>query len=860
MEKLGSLSKCILVMCLGVMLSSCGGGGTGSSEPPIPPSLNPSSPTSPDGLTIIGSVSNTSSSLVEVSISVNGKSFETSTDSDGNYELFIELDDENTDGMLILSATGLGNENFINLRSILGDLATVKSAAGNDSRLTSSELFSVNISNLTTAAYGMSHIENGAELPSSVNEMRELDIKIRSEELLMAAAAIELAIEYAKTGQNSLMPEGMTTLELTTSATALNDFMNSVNQIDDSLLVNAKLESFDNPISVNQQREIGEGKLFIYEPGEYSYAYELFGNGTGKFHGPTDYIFDFDWSGSGNELVIDYPDPIISSELIYCDSNGDGQDEECLNQIVLLDSLLTFVAARDGYEIINIEDSYVSRVVDASDPSSQISPDEPFDWGHTSGAGRSAKAFHTPNGDIFTAPSSDEQWILPIDRRIFETEEPFITDDVSIDLITLSASSIGDGMVLGDFEWEINASGHLTLTIGDNSTIEYLPFANYIWGAIERNAEGDVTGLNITQGGKREASTSDLTPGYYTLDWSWMDDYNSRFWIKLNQDGTAQRVSTYDMDNDGVINTLYGEASILDGDWTKFGSDTMVLNFYRSSDDGQACESEFVENCKVWNRRYWDMFAVDGNRFRMAHEHHFFDYLDDQLTRMYLNSRDWVKVDQAPIELVYESDSSGGNINELGFSSLKSSYRREPIENAWHDVWVNQDGDDWFWNNTAERKWIMFEQDGKLMVDSDYGIQEIIIRLDEEDKEITALVFRGESYERSNLPSLAQGELDDIGFDALEGTYEKPPVEFASDEAVISRTGNSWSDAIDPEAEWFWVNGDNTRAWPLYNINGGLLIDLGYDKRLVRIEIDDEGSVIALWIGDDPLEAFQRIE
>ena len=250
MDKSWSFCKNIVILCLSAILSSCGGGGSGSANPIVPP-LSPSSPASPSSLTIAGSVSNVAGTLVEVSISVDDKSFETSTDSDGKYELTIELDDENTDGMLILSAQGLGNEDYINLRSILGDLESIKTAAGNDDLLTASELFSVNISNLTTAAYGMSHIENGTELPSSVNEMRELSIQIRSEELLMAAAAIDLAIEDSKTGQNLLMPEGMTTLELTTSATALNNFMKSVNQIDESLLVNAKVESHDNPVSVN---------------------------------------------------------------------------------------------------------------------------------------------------------------------------------------------------------------------------------------------------------------------------------------------------------------------------------------------------------------------------------------------------------------------------------------------------------------------------------------------------------------------------------------------------------------------------------------------------------------------------------
>ena len=126
-----------------------------------------------------------------------------------------------------------------------------------------------------------------------------------------------------------------------------------------------------------------------------------------------------------------------------------------------------------------------------------------------------------------------------------------------------------------------------------------------------------------------------------------MDDYNSRFWIEINQDGSSTSVTTYDNDNDGVINALYGEAKIKTGNWTING-DRMIVNFY-FDDDYQPCQSELVEGCNLYNRRFWEEIAVDGDRYYMAHTHNLFDYLNNEQTRYYLNSRYWVKIDYAPI-------------------------------------------------------------------------------------------------------------------------------------------------------------------------------------------------------------------
>ena len=61
--------------------------------------------------------------------------------------------DDNSNEMLILSASGYGDEDFIQYRSILGVYSDVKRISGSDNLLVASEEFGVNITNLTTAFF-----------------------------------------------------------------------------------------------------------------------------------------------------------------------------------------------------------------------------------------------------------------------------------------------------------------------------------------------------------------------------------------------------------------------------------------------------------------------------------------------------------------------------------------------------------------------------------------------------------------------------------------------------------------------------------------------------------------------------------
>lgn len=738
-------TKFTLIIVLCIFLSGCSGG----SDTSKPFAEESTPPVSLGSMTISGYVSNVAGTSVEVSSTLNDQRFVTSTDLEGRYELFLEDVDDDSKEMLILSASGYGDENFIQYRSILGVYSEIKSSAGTDNLLVASEEFGVNITNLTTASFGMNHIKNGNETPNSVSSMLQADLRVNAEEMLMASAAIRLAIELAQDGSDYLIPEGMSTLDLSTSTEALNNFMRAVQQNDGSIVADSKIESITDPIAVDQQRGVGEDILFIFEPGVYPSAYEFFSDGSGRQHAGA-YINEFQWSSEGNQISFDFPDHVVSSEYVYLDYDEDGKEEEYIKEIVFIGSELTFVSERDGHEIVNIIDIYVSRLYDPDDPDrAQVGSDERTDWDRTWGAGRGAKAFHSSSGLTFNEPTSTEKWILPITRSILEYErDPVYTEDISVDFITIESDYLGFGDMLGEFEWEINVNGHFSISLQNSHTIEYIPFSDFIWGSIERDADGLVRGLNITQGGKRVSSSNDLIPGFYTLDWSWMEDYNSRFWIEVKQDGTSARVSTYDDDGDGLINTRYGEANIRTGSWGISG-DHMFLDYYLSTGDRvyESCDPSVEQKCQLWNRRMWDMIAVDGDRYYMAHTHQFFDYLNDELSRYYLNTRYWVRLDEAPIEIVSEAEDGEGVITDIGFSALEGDYNRIPVENLWHEVVIAEEEGAWYWLNNAGRKWLLYEEDGRLMIDSVYGVQEITIDLNEEGK-VSALWFNREPYER----------------------------------------------------------------------------------------------------------------
>lgn len=90
-----------------------------------------------------------------------------------------------------------------------------------------------------------------------------------------------------------------------------------------------------------------------------------------------------------------------------------------------------------------------------------------------------------------------------------------------------------------------------------------------------------------------------------------------------------------------------------------------------------------------------------------------------------------------------------GDVDTLEPASLAGDYRREPVENEWHQVTITVEGDGFRWSNAAGVSWGLEVRDGKLWTAADcpYGESEVPVQL--ENGAVAALWFGGERYGRA---------------------------------------------------------------------------------------------------------------
>jgi hypothetical protein len=630
------------------MLTACGGGsGNGSSSEPVVA-------TPPATFVISGTVPTFLNQGTEVSLNLSGERFATTTDAQGRYELTLEGDITDT-GFAVITALGQDSQEFIEFKSVLGQVSALKALAGSDSTLTVDEFAATHISEMTTAAAGLAMIEQGGVMADSEDAWRASALNINAEELLIASSAIRLAIKNPDM-RLGMIPDGETTMGFATSTEALYRAVEMMNAAGDTTKVDAKMEAIQSAAAIKLQRPESLENIFIFEPGYRSSAYQFLSDGTGnRFNNSRNEVREFAWTEADKTIEFYYDNWVVDSNTVKIDIDGDGTEEDVLEEVVLTKTDLVFVSEQADYDVVNITDYFIKRYPDNAD----TLPDEPFDRYEDKNAGRGAKAFYGATGQSFNQPQGDiAEWILPIPGRWSE-EYPdgrFYVRDVTFDFMIFDPANAGAGAEVGSFDWRVNSDGHLLITTEQGTSLEYLPLANRVWGVIERDDSDSVVGMNVTFGSARdydEANASAFTPGVYTLEWSWLEDRNSQFWIEINEDGSARSVWTADRNGDGIVTV--GESQINTGDWSN-EFENLMINFYRNNgpDNYDPCASDQLEGCVIYNRRFWDIFAVDGDRFYVGHTHTFFDYLDDYQTRYLLDARYWVRLNEAPLDLIQD--------------------------------------------------------------------------------------------------------------------------------------------------------------------------------------------------------------
>lgn len=266
--------------------------------------------------------------------------FSTTTDSQGRYEL--EIDSATSKSLISVNAQGNGDQETIAFASVLGDLETLKSLAGNDSRLTNGELAAVDITSVTTAAMGLGIIENGGQLPSSFGEWRSHSLNVPSEEMLIASAALELAVADPYM-QSVMLGDGVSTIDLVTSVDRLYAAVSSIQANDPETLPTAKIKTVAKAATNLASRRAPLDQLFIYEPGYRGSAFQFFADGTGvEFTNANLGKVFFSWIQTDNEILVSYEDWVIDGRIVMIDTNDDGVEEEIYEETVRKSTTLTF--------------------------------------------------------------------------------------------------------------------------------------------------------------------------------------------------------------------------------------------------------------------------------------------------------------------------------------------------------------------------------------------------------------------------------------------------------------------------------------------------------------------------------------
>ena len=238
-------------------------------------------------------------------------------------------------GFAVITAQGQGSQEFIEFRSVLGQVSALKALAGSDNTLTVDEFAATHISEMTTAAAGLAMIEQSGVMADSGDAWRASALNINAEELLIASSAIRLAIKNPDM-RLGMIPNGETTMGLATSTEALYSAVEMMNDSGDITKVDAKMETIQSAAAIKLQRPELLENIFIFEPGYRSSAYQFLSNGTGnRFNNSRNEVREFAWTEVDKTIEFYYDNWVVDSNTVKIDIDGDGAEEEVLEEGVL---------------------------------------------------------------------------------------------------------------------------------------------------------------------------------------------------------------------------------------------------------------------------------------------------------------------------------------------------------------------------------------------------------------------------------------------------------------------------------------------------------------------------------------------
>jgi len=275
-------------------------------------------------LTLSGMVTDSPIGNASIVITIGTDSFSTSSDNAGNYSILVNVDEDNTEKLVLLTATGSAETHpGVVLVSQLPAFSTLVAKAGESLILDRSKFFGVIINNVTTADVALiRRALNGADLENE-EQLNQLLGNIDAQQKLTLAALIKIVIDEPLID----LPDGVeNTFALVLDETLAQNFTNFINAQDDTLITETiiVITEDENLVSVGGENQDfdNDGVLDTLDafPFDSTESVDTDGDGIGN-------NADTDDDGDG---VADVDDafPLDSTESVDTDGDGIGNNAD----------------------------------------------------------------------------------------------------------------------------------------------------------------------------------------------------------------------------------------------------------------------------------------------------------------------------------------------------------------------------------------------------------------------------------------------------------------------------------------------------------------------------------------------------
>jgi hypothetical protein len=641
-----------------------------------------------NGLVTDGPIAN-----ANVSIEVGGETITTTADENGAYSATVSIDDDLGDSLVTATATGPEENSIIKLKSLLGSANQLVAIAGEDGRLGADELFSVNVTNVSTANVIVLEIANDGVI-QTLEQLADAEVASDSSLILPFATAIKLVIDYAAANPSLALPEGvLNTLELVSNAEIASAYLSNAQTNAPEIYQEAQdaILNDENLVNSNIDADAIVGTFYLISPegtfgGGRQLNFEASGMGqditiiqSGQESGSQ----SFTWENTTDGVLATYVDPLVFVSFPFDPEYGDPLSGQIEQNTKTVSANYKVIAESANSLQLGIQYTTLSSYPNSERPDEETVSSSVITAVKSSGVQNAANylemgveyAIPIPNGVYrrdFTSPLYGE--------GSFSIQNWYALAEFSGSVAAGGAVTIktpdyaADGATSFDeaiANWTINTQGEIVIVDGEVTlTLTTLNAGDGITPVISARFE-DSSSASAESGRMlypQDAWTSENAPGIYALDWGFLNDRNDRFWLEINADGTGRQVSTSDNNGDGEITE--NEISVYPALWEFADDGSISMRRYMSKSDFSRCIPDSfspspLDDCSVlYNDRGLVLYAIkevnSETRFHVLNIHKFYDifsatnfpeYSERFVQYIYSGERYWLKLDERPVNI-----------------------------------------------------------------------------------------------------------------------------------------------------------------------------------------------------------------